>query len=174
MLGFSVRRRVTQKVNWRDIGKIDRLQEFMPIPSVTRTASAASRLALSDISADILQSEIRAMSVECDRIQGINLAHAVCDIDPPPPVVEAAIVAIRNGHNIYTRLDGIFQLRVEISRKLSDYNLISSDPDSGILVTAGQPGGFWPHAWRFSTPAMRFYCSSPSTAITAIPCYPSG
>jgi len=84
MLGFSARRRLAQKVGWRDTSKIDRLQEFMSTPMVTRTASAASRLALSDISADILQSEIRAMSVECDRIQGINLAQGVCDIDPPP------------------------------------------------------------------------------------------
>ena len=95
---------------------------------VMRNAAVAAKLALSDISADILQSEIRAMSVECDRIQGINLAQGVCDIDPPAPVVQAALAAIQNGHNIYTRLDGIFQLRAEISRKLSDYNGISSEP----------------------------------------------
>ena len=82
------------------------------------------------------------MSVECDRIQGINLAQGVCDIDPPLPVVEAAIAAIRNGHNIYTRLDGIFRLRVEISRKLSDYNGLTIDPESGVLVTAGATGAF--------------------------------
>ena len=82
------------------------------------------------------------MSVECDRIQGINLAQGVCDIDPPPPVVEAAIAAIQDGHNIYTRLDGISSLRAEISRKLADYNGISSDPDTGILVTSGATGGF--------------------------------
>ena len=114
----------------------------MSTPIVTRNATAASRLALSDISADILQSEIRAMSVECDRIQGINLAQGVCDIDPPACVVEAAIAAIQNGHNIYTRLDGIFQLRAEISKKLFDYNRISSEPDSGILVTSGATGAF--------------------------------
>ena len=107
-----------------------------------RAAAATSRLELSDISADILQSEIRAMSVECDRIQGINLAQGVCDIDPPSPVVEAAIAAIQNGHNIYTRLDGIFQLRAEISKKLLDYNGITSTPDSGILVTSGATGAF--------------------------------
>ncbi len=70
---------------------------------MTYTPSAASKLALSELSADILQSEIRAMSVECDRVHGINLAQGVCDTDPPTPVVEAAIAAIRNGQNIYTR-----------------------------------------------------------------------
>jgi aminotransferase len=142
MLDFSTWLRYDIQLNWRDLGKIDRLQEFMSTPSVTRTASAASRLALSEMCADLAQSEIRAMSVECDRIQGINLAQGVCDIDPPAPVVEAAIAAIRNGHNIYTRLDGILKLRVEISRKLADYNGIVSDPESGILVTSGATGGF--------------------------------
>jgi len=131
-----------QKISWRDTVEIDKLQEFMSTPMVTRTADAASRLALSDISADILQSEIRAMSVECDRIHGINLAQGVCDTDPPPPVVQAAVAAIREGHNTYTRLDGISPLRAEISRKLSDYNGISSHPDTGVLVTSGATGAF--------------------------------
>lgn len=82
------------------------------------------------------------MSVECDRIQGINLAQGVCDIDPPAPVVEAALAAIQNGHNIYTRLDGISPLRAQISRKLFEYNGIRSDPGSGILVTSGATGAF--------------------------------
>jgi DNA-binding transcriptional MocR family regulator len=153
-------------VNWRDTGKIDRLQEFMSIPMVTRNAAAASRLALSDISADILQSEIRAMSVECDRIHGINLAQGVCDIDPPAPVVEAAIAAIQNGHNIYTRLDGISPLRAEISKKLLDYNGISSEPDSGILVTSGATGAFLAGCMALLTPGMRFCCSNLFMAIT--------
>ncbi len=109
---------------------------------MTHTPFLPSKLALSELSADILQSEIRAMSVECDRIQGINLAQGVCDTDPPPPVVEAAIAAIRNGQNIYTRLDGISNLRVEIAKKLTDYNRLTCDPESGILVTAGATGAF--------------------------------
>jgi aminotransferase len=109
---------------------------------MTHIPSPPSKLALSELSADILQSEIRAMSVECDRIQGINLAQGVCDIDPPPAVVEAAIAAIRNGQNIYTRLDGISKLRVAIARKLADYNRLPCDPESGVLVTAGATGAF--------------------------------
>jgi aminotransferase len=109
---------------------------------MTRNPIVPSKLALNEISADILQSEIRAMSVECDRVHGINLAQGVCDIDPPPPVVEAAIAAIRNGHNIYTRLDGIFKLRFEIAQKLADYNGLAIDPESGILVTSGATGAY--------------------------------
>ena len=51
------------------------------------SAQASSRLALSQLASGALQSEIRAMSVECDRIGGINLAQGICDT-PVPAVVE--------------------------------------------------------------------------------------
>lgn len=82
------------------------------------------------------------MSVESDRVHGINLAQGVCDTDPPAAVVETAIAAIRSGHNIYTRLDGIATLRAAIAKKLAQYNRIHSDPESGLLVTSGATGGF--------------------------------
>ncbi len=99
-------------------------------------------MGLSELSADITQSEIRAMSVECDRVRGINLAQGVCDTELPPPVAEAAITAIRDGNNIYTRLDGIAPLRAAIARKLAHYNGLACDPDAGILVTSGATGAF--------------------------------
>ena len=54
------------------------------------TAPAASRLALSQLAPGALQSEIRAMTTECDRIGGINLAQGVCDTPVPAVVQEAA------------------------------------------------------------------------------------
>ena len=104
---------------------------------------ASSQLRLSNISPLIIQSEIRAMSVECDRVGGVNLAQGVCDTDLPSPVAEAAIDAIRQGHNIYTRLDGIELLRRAISARLESYNGIVADPDSEILVTSGATGAFY-------------------------------
>lgn len=127
---------------WPDTRKVDTLQEFMLSRVLTHNPSSPLKLALSEIAADILQSEIRAMSVECDRVHGINLAQGVCDTEPPTPVVEAAIAAIRNGQNIYARLDGISNLRRQIARKLADYNGLTSDPESEILVTAGATGAF--------------------------------
>ena len=80
------------------------------------TASmTASKLQTSKISEDIAQSEIRAMSVECDRIGGINLAQGVCDTEVPAAVAAAAVNAIHAGLNIYTRLDGISVLREAIA-----------------------------------------------------------
>ena len=48
--------------------------------------AAASRLALSHLAPAAVQSEIRAMTTECDRIGGINLAQGVCDTPVPAPV----------------------------------------------------------------------------------------
>ena len=79
--------------------------------------AATGRLTLSEFSSNVMQSEIRAMSVECDRVNGINLAQGVCDTEVPTPVTEAAIAAIHDGQNIYTRLDGISSLRAAIARK---------------------------------------------------------
>jgi aminotransferase len=88
-----------------------------------------------------MQSEIRAMTTECDRIGGINLAQGVCDTPVPGPVETAAIAAILAGHNIYTRLDGIERLRKAISQKqFRDYGL-SYDPETEVLVACGATAG---------------------------------
>lgn len=82
------------------------------------------------------------MTVECDRVGGINLAQGVCDTEMPQPVSDAAIHAIRNGQNIYTRMDGIATLRSAIAVKLERHNGLHCDPDSEVLVTSGATGGF--------------------------------
>ncbi len=51
----------------------------------------ATHLRLSDISPLIIQSEIRSMSVECDRVGGINLAQGICDTELPQSVADQAI-----------------------------------------------------------------------------------
>ena len=90
---------------------------------------------------DALQSEIRAMTTECDRIGGINLAQGVCDTPVPAVVEAAAIEAIHNGDNIYTRCDGIARLRQAIAEKqLRDYGL-SYNPENEVMVASGATGG---------------------------------
>jgi aminotransferase len=88
-----------------------------------------------------VQSEIRAMSIACDAAGGINMAQGVCDTDPPLPVVEAAIDAIRSGHNIYTRAEGILPLREAIAEKFASFNGINVNPATEVLVTSGATGG---------------------------------
>ena len=124
----------------------------MPNPAAQEPTAAPSRLALSHLSPSAVQSEIRAMSVECDRIGGINLAQGVCDTPVPAPVQEGAIKAIHDGYNIYTRLDGIARLRNAIAAKqLRDYAL-DYDPESEILVASGATGGLHAAAMALLNP----------------------
>ena len=106
-------------------------------------ATMTSRLQLSELAPTIVQSEIRAMSVECDRIGGINLAQGICDTELPDVVAQGAIEAIKNGFNIYTRLDGIASLREAIAAKLGSYNDLSVDPATQVLVTSGATGALY-------------------------------
>jgi aminotransferase len=111
-----------------------------------------SRLALSHLAPAAVQSEIRAMTIACDAMGGINLAQGVCDTPVPAPVQSGAIQAIRDGHNIYTRLDGIARLRNAIAAKqLRDYAL-NYDPESEILVSSGASGGFHAAAMALLNP----------------------
>jgi aminotransferase len=112
----------------------------LPFTAAHSTA-AASRLALSLLAPQTLQSEIRAMTTECDRMGGINLAQGVCDT-PVPAVVEAAAVqAMRDGQNIYTRCDGTERLRTAIAAKqMRDYGL-SYNPENEVLVASGATAG---------------------------------
>jgi aminotransferase len=112
----------------------------------------ASRLNLSQLAPGSLQSEIRAMSVECDAIGGINLAQGVCDTPVPVPVQEAAIQAIHDGYNIYTRLDGIARLRQAIAAKQLRDSGMAYDPDREILVTSGATGGLHAAAMALLNP----------------------
>jgi aminotransferase len=100
-------------------------------------------LSLSRKAAGIAQSEIRIMSVECEKARGINLAQGICDTEVPEPVQRGAIDAIRCRQNSYTRLDGVAQLRQAIARKMRDYNHVEADPEREIVVTAGSTGAFY-------------------------------
>jgi aminotransferase len=108
---------------------------------MTSTATVRE-LSLSELAPRVLQSEIRAMSMECDRIGGVNLAQGICDTEVPAVVSAAAIAAIQSGHNIYTRLDGIARLRAAIAAKARWFLGIEVDPDREVLVTSGATGGF--------------------------------
>jgi aminotransferase len=109
---------------------------------VPDTSATASRLALSNLAPETYQSEIRAMTTECDRIGGINLAQGVCDTPVPQLIEAAAIEAIREGQNIYTRCDGIARLREAIAQKQQrDYGL-AYNAENEVLVASGATAGY--------------------------------
>lgn len=91
----------------------------------------------------IIQAEIRSMSIECEKVGGINLAQGVADMQVPEPVHNGAKRAIDLGFNSYTRYDGLRELRHAIAKKLRRYNRIEADPETQITVSAGSTGAFY-------------------------------
>jgi aminotransferase len=120
--------------------------------AVLGVAGSSSGLALSELAPRVVQSEIRAMSVECDRMGGVNLAQGICDTEVPEVVAEGAIAAIRAGLNIYTRLDGIARLREAIAAKVQRTLGITVDPAREVLVTSGATGAFHAAAMALLNP----------------------
>jgi aminotransferase len=100
-------------------------------------------LSLSRRAEHIAQAEIRAMSIECEKAGGINLAQGVCDMEVPVEVRRAAQKAIDDGMNSYTRYDGIAELRRAIARKLGEFNQIKANPETEITVSGGSTGAFY-------------------------------
>lgn len=100
-------------------------------------------LQLSDRHEWVLQSEIRNMSIECDRMGGINLSQGICDTEVPPVVRQGAREAMEAGINTYTRYDGLDALRTAISKKQKQSTGMDVDPESEIVVSAGATGAFY-------------------------------
>lgn len=98
---------------------------------------------LSEKSARLTQSEIRNMTIECTKQNGINLAQGVCDLPLQDQVKQGAHEAIDRGINSYTRYDGRYELREAICQKAQQYNKIDCDPEKNIVVSAGATGAFF-------------------------------
>lgn len=92
--------------------------------------------------ANLAQSEIRAMTLACARVDGINMAQGVCDTPVPEAVIKGAERAMAMGLNTYTRYDGLAELREAIAGKLADSNGVTADPETEITVSAGATGAF--------------------------------
>lgn len=90
------------------------------------------------------QSDIRRMSIECNKHpEGINLSQGICDLDLPDQLVNGVTDAIKDGYNIYTRYDGIDELRRAISDKMTSFNNVAYDADSEIVITSGSSAAFF-------------------------------
>src|SRR5262245_43430968 len=92
--------------------------------------------------ADLVQSDIRRMTRECERVGGINLGQGICDLPTHPLVQDGAIGAIRARKSTYSFPEGISELRRAIAVKLARDNGISADPATDIVVTIGATGAF--------------------------------
>ncbi|MBG0790541.1 MAG: aminotransferase class I/II-fold pyridoxal phosphate-dependent enzyme [Desulfovibrionaceae bacterium] len=91
----------------------------------------------------VAQSEIRNMTLECARAGGVNLAQGVCDLPVPPVVMDGVNEAMADGHNIYTRFDGLSRLRRAVAAKQRRYAGMDVDPEGQVVVSAGATGAFY-------------------------------
>src|SRR5262245_13425738 len=90
----------------------------------------------------LAQSDIRRMTLECDRIGGVNLGQGVCDLPTLPLLMEVAAQAIAGHRSTYSRYDGIAELRHHIGRRLREKNGVDYAEEGEIVVTAGSTGAF--------------------------------
>ena len=78
--------------------------------------------------------EMSALAAETG---AINLGQGFPDTDGPREVSEAAVAAIRGGHNQYPPGPGILDLRLAIAEHQQRFWGMTVDPEHEILVTAG-------------------------------------
>jgi len=97
---------------------------------------------ISDRLRGLVQSDIRRMSRECERVGGINLGQGICDLPTIPELIEGACDAIRANKATYSKFEGIDILRERIARKVERHNGFTADPAKEIVVTVGSSGGF--------------------------------
>src|SRR5512132_2463509 len=97
---------------------------------------------ISDRLRGLVQSDIRRMSRECERVGGINLGQGVCDLPTIPELIDGACEAIRSSKATYSKFEGIDLLRDRIASKIERFNGFHADPSSEIVVTVGSTGGF--------------------------------
>ncbi|HVM53319.1 MAG TPA: pyridoxal phosphate-dependent aminotransferase [Acidimicrobiales bacterium] len=95
----------------------------------------------------------------------INLGQGFPDTDGPAEVAEAAIAAIRDGHNQYPPGPGILDLRRAIAEHQARFWGMHVDPDEEVLVTAG--------ATEAITAALLALCEAGDEVVAFEPAYDS-
>jgi aminotransferase len=90
----------------------------------------------------LVQSDIRRMTRECERVGGINLGQGICDLPTPPLVERGAIEAIRKRHSTYSFMEGVPELRTAVARKLARDNALTVDAASEVAITVGATGAY--------------------------------
>jgi aminotransferase len=87
------------------------------------------------------QSAIRAMTIECQKVGGINMAQGICDTPVPDAVAAAVGPAIAGGRNTYSRCEGTDELRQALAARMSEAG-VTYDAETEVVVTIGATGAF--------------------------------
>jgi aminotransferase len=126
-----------------------------------------------------VQSEIRVMSIECEKIKGINLAQGVCDTPVPEIVREGARRAMEQGINSYTRAEGLGPIREAVAQKMRRFNGIECDPETEVIIHSGSTGAFYASCLALLNPGDEVILFEPYygyhlntiIAVEAVPVY---
>ncbi|HKT51555.1 MAG TPA: pyridoxal phosphate-dependent aminotransferase [Candidatus Angelobacter sp.] len=126
-----------------------------------------------------VQSEIRVMSIECEKIKGINLAQGVCDTPVPVEVREGARRAMEQGSNSYTRAEGLGPIREAVAQKMRRFNGIECDPETEVIIHSGSTGAFYASCLALLNPGDEVILFEPYygyhlntiIAVEAVPTY---
>ncbi|MBA3523117.1 MAG: pyridoxal phosphate-dependent aminotransferase [Geodermatophilaceae bacterium] len=105
------------------------------------------------------------MSALAVRTGAINLGQGFPDTDGPPEVREAAVRAIRDGHNQYPPGPGVPALREAVAAHQQRFYGLDYDPDTEVLVTAG--------ATEAIAAALLSLCEPGDEVVTCEPYYDS-
>jgi len=136
-------------------------------------------LSTSRRAARTVQSEIRVMSIECEKIKGINLAQGVCDTPVPEEVREGARRAMERGINSYTRAEGLAPIREAVAEKMRRFNGIECDPETEVIIHSGSTGAFYASCLALLNPGDEVILFEPYygyhlntlIAVEAVPTY---
>jgi len=77
------------------------------------------------------------MSALAVRTGAVNLGQGFPDTDGPAEMLDAAVAALRGGHNQYPPGPGIPQLRAAVAAHQKRFWGLEYDPDGEVLITAG-------------------------------------
>jgi N-succinyldiaminopimelate aminotransferase len=105
------------------------------------------------------------MSVLAARTGSINLGQGFPDTDGPAEVAEAAVAAIRAGHNQYPPGAGLPALRQAVADHQRHWYGLDHDPDTEVVVTMG--------ATEAIAAAVLGLCESGDEVVTLEPYYDS-
>lgn len=85
---------------------------------------------------------LRQVTLDVAKVNGINLGQGVCNLPPPPFILERAHEAMKSGLNRYTNPRGLISLREAIADKLLRHNGFRADPERDVHATCGVTGAF--------------------------------
>ena len=105
------------------------------------------------------------MSALAARTGAINLGQGFPDTDGPAAVADAAVAAIRAGHNQYPPGAGIPELRAAVADHQRRFWGMDFDPETEVLVTAG--------ATEAITAAVLALCEAGDEVLAFEPTYDS-